>query len=75
VPRHFGNNRCRCNKSIGIETFRFVARRHDKATIIDGFCPVVWSTLITLGQIRRNRFDLDQNGPEKLNWIELPGTA
>jgi len=31
--------------------------------------------LITLGKIRMNRFDLDQTGPKKLNWIELAGTA
>jgi len=31
--------------------------------------------LITLGQIRGNRFDLDQIDPEKLNWIEPPGAA
>jgi hypothetical protein len=31
--------------------------------------------LITLGQIRRNRIDPDQTGSEKMNWIELPGTA
>jgi hypothetical protein len=29
----------------------------------------------TLIQIRRNRIDLDQTVPEKLNWIEPPGTA
>jgi len=31
--------------------------------------------LVILGNIRVNRFDLDQTDPEKLNWIELPGTA
>jgi len=70
-----GNNRCRCNKNTGIETLRFAARRRYKAALWNGFPRDMWSILITFGQIRKNRFDLDQTVPEKLNWIEQPGAA
>jgi hypothetical protein len=35
------------------------------------FCPV----LGFVSQIRRKRIDMDQIGPEKLNWIERPAKA
>jgi hypothetical protein len=42
-----------------------------KWTAIPIICPV----LGFVGQIRRKQIDLDQIGPEKLNWIERPATA
>jgi hypothetical protein len=37
--------------------------------------PIICPVLGFMGHIRRNRIDMDQIAPEKLNWIELPGEA
>jgi hypothetical protein len=37
--------------------------------------PIICPVLGFVDQICGNRIDLDQNVPEKLNWIELPATA
>jgi hypothetical protein len=42
---------------------------------MDGNSPIICPVLGFVGQIRRKRIDLDQIGPEKLNWIERPAKA
>jgi hypothetical protein len=59
----------------GAETFRFDAPQCNKLGNNRLFYSIVCPVQYFVSQIRGSGFDLNQIGPEKLNWIEVPSSA